>query len=319
VEEAAWAAIAALPDATMPEIDAKRSELRRFCLEYADSPHFEIAAELGEDLDYKREFLRKYDSEFGLLRFARKDTPYREAAQKRLAELQAQAAAAPAEPPPPPAVRQAPSQPKPQPQAPQPPAGFILIPGGTFLMGDVLGDKEESDETVHEVTLSDFYLGRHAVTFAEYDAFCEATGREKPSDSGWGRGQRPAINVSWYDAVEYCNWRSQQEGRRPYYAIDKSQKDPNNTNDGDDLKWIVTPEAGSDGYRLPTEAEWEYAAREGGRKVRFGNGKDIADPKEINFDGSKDYKKPYSVVGEYRGKTVPVGSLNSPNALGCTT
>jgi formylglycine-generating enzyme len=139
------------------------------------------------------------------------------------------------------------------------------------------------------------------VTFEEYDAFCEATGREKPNDEGWGRGDRPVINVSWYDAVAYCNWLSEQDGFTEVYTIKGK---------------TVTVDWNADGYRLPTEAEWEYAAREGGRKVRFGNGKDIADPEEINFNAHKNYQKSYSIDGKYRKQTVPVGSLNSPNALG---
>jgi len=184
---------------------------------------------------------------------------------------------------------------------PEAPSAMVSIPGGTFQMGDVMGDKEQDYETVHSVTVSGFQLGAYEVTFEEYEVFCTATGKEKPSDSGWGRGRRPVINVSWEDVVAYCNWLSTQHGYQPVYTISGS---------------TVTANWNANGYRLPTEAEWEYAAREGGKKVRFGNGKDIADPKEINFDGSASYKKPYSVVGEYRKKTVPVGSLNSPNALG---
>jgi formylglycine-generating enzyme required for sulfatase activity len=177
---------------------------------------------------------------------------------------------------------------------------MVTVPGGTFQMGDVMWDKEETDETVHSVTLGAFQIGAYEVTFEEYDAFCTATKREKPADEGWGRGKRPVINVSWEDVVAYCNWRSKQEGLEEVYKINGSRISAN---------WQAN------GYRLPTEAEWEYAARAGGKKVRFGNGRDIADPKEINFNASAGYKKPYSVVGEYRRKTLPVGSF-APNALG---
>ncbi len=193
--------------------------------------------------------------------------------------------------------------PKPVPRPrdiPVPRPAMVLIPGGTFQMGNVMGDKEYEDEMVHTVTLSAFQIGAYEVTFEEYDAFCDATGREKPDDGGWGRGRRPVINVSWEDAIAYCNWLSTQHGYQPVYSINGGNS---------------TARREANGYRLPTEAEWEYAAREGGKRVRFGNGKDIADPKEINFHGGELFKKSYSVIGEYRGRTVNVGSF-APNALG---
>lgn len=175
---------------------------------------------------------------------------------------------------------------------------MVNVKGGTFDMGDVMGDKEYDEEKVHTVTVSDFMIGKTEVTFEEYDRFCAAMKRPEPKDEGWGRGKRPVINVSWEDAIAYCNWLSEKHGLQSVYS---GQGDKTTAN------WSAN------GYRLPTEAEWEYAARGRGQKVRFGNGKDVADPKEINFNGSSNK---YATEGECRLKTVPVGSLNSPNALG---
>ncbi len=200
------------------------------------------------------------------------------------------------------------------PNKPQPPQDMVWVEGGTFQMGDVFGENRIS-EMVHTVSVSGFYMDKYEVTFERYDVFCTATGRTKPSDSGWGRKRRPIINVSWYDAIEFCNWRSRQEGLTPCYTINKNVKDSNNLTKYDTVKWKIICNWSANGYRLPTEAEWEYAARERGKKVRFGNGKNIADPSEINFHSHVSSKKSFSNDGEFRDKTIPVGSF-IPNELG---
>ncbi len=138
---------------------------------------------------------------------------------------------------------------------------MVLVEGGTFMMGDTWGDGYSNELPVHQVTLTyDFYMGKYEVTFNEYDAFCDATGRSKPGDYGWGRGIRPVIYVSWWDAIAYCNWLSQKEGIPVAYRLrgesSEGQMLDANGNVTTDITKVL-------GYRLPTEAEWEYAARGG--------------------------------------------------------
>ncbi len=104
---------------------------------------------------------------------------------------------------------------------------LILVQGGSFKRGSY---DYNNEQPIFEVTIQDFYIGKYPVTFKEYDAFCNLTNKEKPHDNGWGRDQLPVIYVNWYDATNYCNWLSEKTGKK---------------------------------YRLPTEAEWEYAARGG--------------------------------------------------------
>jgi formylglycine-generating enzyme required for sulfatase activity len=126
---------------------------------------------------------------------------------------------------------------------------MMPIPGGT----DTLGSNNDGDDEKprHVVTLAPFKMAKTETTWWQYNLFCEATDREIPEKpAGWGgEGDNPVINVNWYDAVEYANWLNKKEGRDS--AIVK-------TGSGDDDFEIKLK---SNGYRLPTEAEWEYAAR----------------------------------------------------------
>lgn len=138
------------------------------------------------------------------------------------------------------------------------PGELVLVEKGSFTMGDTWGDGSDNEKPIHLVELTyDFQIGAYEVTFDQYDWFCEETGRKKPGDSSWGRGTRPVINVSWWDAMAYCNWLSEKE------KLPKAYDDKGNLLDQDGM--ITTDPSKVVGYRLPTEAEWEYAAR-GGNK-----------------------------------------------------
>ncbi len=172
------------------------------------------------------------------------------------------------------------------------------IPGGAYKMGSEHGYPDE--KPVHEVTVSDFYMSAAPITCWQYGLFCRLEGKKIPNDSGFGRAGRPVINVTWYDAVDYCIWLSNWLGLPPVYERE---------GDGITVHWQ------RDGFRLPTEAEWEYAAREGGKDVRFGNGKQKANPAEVNFNADAQYNQAarvpaeWYVPGEARECTTPVGTF----------
>jgi formylglycine-generating enzyme required for sulfatase activity len=124
---------------------------------------------------------------------------------------------------------------------------FALVEGGSYTMGSNTA-VEPNQKPEHTVRVNDFYIGKNEVTFEEYDLYTDSLKRPRTDDMKWGRGRRPAMILSWYDAVEYCNWLSKREKLQPAYVIKDKE-----------VTWLDT----ANGYRLPTEAEWEYAARGG--------------------------------------------------------
>jgi formylglycine-generating enzyme required for sulfatase activity len=163
-------------------------------------------------------------------------------------------------------------------------------------MGDTWGDGGSMEKPIHKVTFTyDFYINKYETTFDEYDAFCDVTGRSKPNDWGWGRGTRPVINVSWWDAIDYCNWLSEKEKLPKAYDNNGNLLDKNGR--------VTTDIAKVVGYRLPTEAEWEYAAR-GGNKS-----------KGYKYAGSDNVNDVAWYSSNSGSKTQEVGK-KAPNELG---
>lgn len=147
---------------------------------------------------------------------------------------------------------------------------LVIVPSGEFDMGSIA---RPTEQPVHHVSIGkNFAIGRRDVTFAEWDRCVAQSGcKFNPPDQGWGRGNRPVTNVSWDDAKEFVAWLSKMTGRS---------------------------------YRLPTEAEWEYAAR-GGSTTPYWWGKDVG----------AGHAQCAECGGSENGKTVPSGSFR-PNAFG---
>lgn len=196
------------------------------------------------------------------------------------------------------------------------PEGMVLIPGGTFEMGDSFSEGSDRERPVHTVTVDSFYMGKYEITNAQYCEYLNSvssqglitvtsdvvyqadSGTSYPycsahnsssysqidyndvtetfsvrSKSGRSMVNDPMVMVSWYGAAAYCNWRSQEEG----YEICYDTSDPN---------WPC--DFNKYGYRLATEAEWEYAARGGLTSKRFPWGDDIYHT-QANYYSSTSY------------------------------
>ena len=218
-----------------------------------------------------------------------------------------------------------------KPAAPQPsrpakdialPSDFVLVPGGAFTMGSPPNEAgrepwDQGSETQHPVTVSTFAIAKFDVTVGEFRAFADAadyktsgeadgtggfisTGSkwEQKADATWRKPnfpqteQNPVVLVSWYDAVAYCNWRSAQEGEKPCYTIRGAK---------------VSCDFGANGYRLPTEVEWEYAAKGGPASASLAA--------NAVYAGSANLEQVAWYSRNSGAQTHPVGQ-KAPNSLG---
>lgn len=152
---------------------------------------------------------------------------------------------------------------------------MLQIPAKQFFMGSKPlygGGTERGEQPFHAVNINTFFIAKYETTFEEYDTFANATGRALPDDAGFGRANRPVININWEDAQDYVKWLSSETGQH---------------------------------YYLPSEAQWEYAAK-GGSVTRYWWGNTVQKGQAICFACGTEWDS---------RSTAPVGSLK-PNAFG---
>ena len=174
-----------------------------------------------------------------------------------------------------------------------PEEGFSLIPAGAFTMGRTSGDRDLDAPPQVTVTVSAFFMGKYEVTKALWDEVRTWGAANGYTDLRPGDGKainHPVQTISWYDVVKWCNARSQKDGLTPVY-----------TASGAFMKTGVTAALSANwsanGYRLPTEAEWEKAARGGVIGKRFPSGSDTISHSQANYNASSDY--PYDSSGAW--------------------
>ena len=159
---------------------------------------------------------------------------------------------------------------------------MVKVEGGKFLMGSKDDNRiaENDEQKQHEVKVNSFEINKLEVSVWEWKDYCKKTKQAMPLQPAWGwSDNNPITNITWYDAIKYCNWLSKEDGLTPAYKL----AGPN-----------VICDFNADGYRLPTEAEWEYAAK-GGHKTKsnfFAGGNNSND---IAWFIKNSDKKPHSV------------------------
>ncbi|MFC2158352.1 formylglycine-generating enzyme family protein, partial [Acidobacteriota bacterium] len=168
-------------------------------------------------------------------------------------------------------------------------------------------DTEKNKTEISEISRETLYYGGSGLWESEKNTWDYSVDLYWQNPGFKQTDVNPVTCISWTDAIRYCNWLSSRDNLPAAYDIDTEELLDEYGKSTKNVRKV-------NGYRLPTEAEWEYAARERGKKIRFGNGENIARSSQINFDaGRSDYL--YLEKGEFRKSTMPVASFK-PNSLG---